>query len=42
MVVKEKCGVCGKDTRHLPKITPQGNCDVCGADLAIKGAEEEE
>ncbi len=31
-----KCGFCGADVAEQPKITAEGKCSVCGANLAIK------
>lgn len=38
-----KCGICGKEVDEPPKITKDGNCSVCGAELTIisKGEESE-
>lgn len=39
-----KCGICGKDVDEQPKITEEGQCSVCGAELTIisKGDENED
>jgi len=31
-----KCGLCGGEVGEQPKITAQGKCSVCGAELAVK------
>jgi DNA-directed RNA polymerase subunit RPC12/RpoP len=31
-----KCGLCKADVKEQPKITAEGKCSVCGAQLAIK------
>ena len=31
-----KCGLCGAEVKEQPKITADGKCSVCGAQLAVK------
>jgi DNA-directed RNA polymerase subunit RPC12/RpoP len=34
--IMPKCGICGAKLDELPKITEEGKCSVCGAQLAVK------
>lgn len=39
-----KCGLCGKEVDEQPRITDEGKCSECGAELTIisKGEDKEE